>query len=161
MGFIRQKFSDSDKKDLKSTYSFYGAWKTLGLLTVICVLGPLMFPLIRPKYGHHVNSDDREFYTMINFIWLPILLLTIFSFIAIRLLVDLIMGYKKIGDFHITKVMTIGPMKILILDRWRLFYLKKSEAYFEKVQVDYKIKITRTGTHRLMDYYVYDKNASA
>jgi len=137
MAFIRQKFSYSDKRDLKSSYSFHGGWKALGLVT---------------------TTGDN--YTMINFLWLPTLLLIVFLFIAIRLLLDFMIGYKKIGDFQVTKVLTIGPAKILILDRWRLFILKKSEAYFEKVQVDCKVQITRTGTHRLMDYYVYDKNAS-
>jgi hypothetical protein len=160
MGFIRQKFSDSDKRDLKSSYSFHGGWKALGLVTILCVFGPFIFPLIPPKYGHNVGATGDN-YTMINFLWLPTLLLIVFLFIAIRLLLDFMIGYKIIGDFQVTKVLTIGPAKILILDRWRLFILKKSEAYFEKVQVDCKVQITRTGTHRLMDYYVYDKNASA
>lgn len=160
MGFIRKKLSDSDKKDLKSSYSFHGGWKALGLLTVLCVFGPFIFPLI-PQYGRNVGESERDIYTMINFLWLPTILLIVFLFIAIRLLLDFMIGYKKIGDFQVTKVLTIGPAKILILDRWRLFILKKSEAYFEKVQVDCKVQITRTGTHRLMDYYVYDKNASA
>ena len=132
----------------------------MGLLTVLCVFGPFIFPLIQP-YGRNVGESERDIYTMINFLWLPAILLIVFLFIAIRLLLDFMIGYKKIGDFQVTKVLTIGPAKILILDRWRLFILKKSEAYFEKVQVDCKVQITRTGTHRLMDYYVYDKNASA
>ena len=161
MGFIRQRFNDSDKKDLKSSYSFHGGWKALGLVTVLCVFGPFIFPLIPPKYGHNVGTSERDTYTMINFLWLPTLLLLVFLFIAIRLILDFMIGYKKIGDFQVTKILTLGPTKFLILDGWRVFILKKSEAYFEKVQVDYKIQITRTGTHRLMDYYVYEKNASA
>lgn len=161
MGFIRQRFSASDKTDLKSSYSFHGGWKTLGLVTVLCVFGPFIFPLITPKYGHNVEASVRDTYTMTNFLWLPTLLLLVFLFISIRLILDLTIGYKKIGNFQITKILTFGPTKVLILDGWRLFFLKKSEAYFEKVQVDYKIQIARTGTHRLMDYYVYEKNASA
>jgi len=161
MSFIKQKFSDSDRKDLKSSYSFYGGWRALGLLTLLCIFGPLIFPLIPPKYGHHVGSSEKEYYTMINFLWLPTLVLTVFLFIAIRLILDLVIGYKKIGDFEVTKVLTIGPRKILMLNHWRVFILKKGEAYFEKVQVDKKIRITRTGTHRLLDYYVYERNASA
>ncbi|MEJ0057830.1 MAG: hypothetical protein WDN75_20595 [Bacteroidota bacterium] len=48
-------------------------------------------------------------------------------------------------------------MKILILANWRLFGMKKREDYCDKVREGQYIQIRRTGTHRLIGYYVYDR----
>jgi hypothetical protein len=163
MSFKKERLTDWERKDLKAIYSFKGGWRTLGLLTIFCIVGPFIFPLIPPRYSHQwtVPTNEREYYDRINFLWLPALLIFVFSIIAIRLTIDLTLGYKKNGDFHVTNVLIIGPIKLLILDQWRIFYIKKSEAYFDKVRKGLNIQIKRTATHRLVDYYVYEKNASA
>jgi len=163
MSFKKEELKDWERKDLKAVYSFKDGWRTLGVLAVICAVVPFIFPLIPPRYGHQwtVPASEREYYERINFLWLPILLVIVFSFIAIRLSVDLALGHKKSGDFEVTRVLTIGPIKILILDGWRIFYIKKRDAYFDKAHRGQRIQIKRTGTHRLIDYWVYEKNASA
>ena len=65
------------------------------------------------------------------------------------------------ADFRVTKVIDLGAMKILILDSWRLFKIKKREDHFDKVREGQFIQIKRTGTHRLINYYVYDKKVHA
>jgi hypothetical protein len=163
MSFKKEVLTDWERRNLKEIYSFKGGWRTLGLLALFCIVGPFVFPLIPPRYGSNwtAPNGEREYYERINFLWLPVLLIIVFAFIATRLAADLLLGYKRSGDFLVTKVLTIWTIKILILDDWRIFYIKKNEAYFDKASIGQRIQIKRTGTHRLIDYNVYEREASA
>jgi len=163
VGFKKEQFKDWEKKSLKERYSLKGAWRALGLFAILCIIGPFVFPLIPPRYNYNWTfpANQQEYYSRINFIWLPSLVVFVFVFIGLRFAIDIGLGYKKTADFEVTSILIIGPIKLLTLDGWRIFYIKKREAYFDKVRQGQRLQIKRTATHQLIDYYVYEKNASA
>ena len=166
-GFKKEKFSDWEIKSLKEKYSFKGKgfWTAMGILLLIVVLGSFIFPVLPPRYGGRWNppTNQQEYNDRLtnSLIWLPTLIILALAFTFIRTYVDFGLGYKKTGEFKVTKIIDIVSMKILILDNWRLFNISKNEEYFKKVKEGQQIQIKRTGTHRLIDFYIYDKKASA
>jgi hypothetical protein len=164
-GFTKEKFTDWERRSLKEKHSLKGLWAGLGLLLLIGLIGASIFPFIPPRYGGSWNppTNQQEYTDKLTtgLFWMPTLMILTIVFIALRSTIDLKLGYKKTGDFKVTKIIDLGPIKILILDSWRLFKLRKREDYFDKVKQGQRIEIKRTGTHRLINYHVYDKKASA
>lgn len=164
-GFKKEKFSDWEEKSLKEKYSLKGIWTALGLLLFIGLIVSFIAPFLPPRYGGRWNppTNQQEYYDkqITGLIWITALIILGIIFIALRSTIDLKLGYKKTGDFKVTNILDLGPLKILILDNWRLFEIRKREDYFDKVRVGQQIQIKRTGTHRLINYHVYDKKASA
>ena len=164
-GYNKEKFSDWERKSLKEKYSLKGIWRAVGLLLLIGLVGSFVFPFLPPRHGGSwtppTNQQEYNDRLMTNLIWLLTLILLTFAFIILRSRIDLGLGYKKTADFEVTGIIRIGLLKILVLDKWRLFKIKKREDYFDKVQEGQRIQIKRTGTHRLINYYVYEKKASA
>jgi hypothetical protein len=164
-GFKKEKFSDWERKSLTEKYSFKGVWTVIGLLLIFGLVGSFTFPFLPPRYAGSwrppTNQQEYGSKLVTSLIWVPILVLLVISLMVIRPTIDLRLGYKKTADFEVTKIIDFGAMKILILDNWRFFRIKKGEDYFDKVRERQYIQIKRTGTHRLINYYVYDKKASA
>ncbi|MBT1705151.1 hypothetical protein [Chryseosolibacter indicus] len=165
IGFKREKFSDWERKSLKEKYSLKGIWTALGLLLIIGLIGSFIFPFLPPRYGGSWNppTTGQEYNERLitNLIMFPILIIFTLLAVILRSTIDLKLGYKKLTDFEVTKILELGNVKILILDNWRLFSVRKHEDYFDNVKEGQRIQIKRTGTHRLINYYVYDKKASA
>jgi len=163
--FKKEKFSDWEKKSLKEKYSLKGIWTVLGLLLLIGLIGSFIFPFLPPRYVGHWNppTNQQEYNDRLttNLIVFPVLMVSIVILIALRSTIDLGLGFKRLGDFEVTKVIELGQLKILVLDNWRLFNIRHRDQYFRTVKVGQRIQIKRTGTHQLIDYYVYDKKASA
>lgn len=114
--------------------------------------------------GHWNPPTNQQEYNdrlTTNLIVFPVLMVSIVILIALRSTIDLGLGFKRLGDFEVTKVIELGQLKILVLDNWRLFNIRHRDQYFRTVKVGQRIQIKRTGTHQLIDYYVYDKKASA
>ena len=164
-GFKRDKFSDWERKSLREKYSLKGIWTALGLLVIIGLIGSFIFPFLPPRYGGswHPPTTGQEYNNRLttNLVVFPILFIFIILAVVLRSTIDLRLGYKKLGDFEVTKILELGNLKILILDNWRLFSVKKREEHFDSVKEGQRIQIKRTGTHRLINYYVYNKKASA
>ena len=163
--FKKENFSDWERKSLKEKYSLKGIWTALGLLLTIGLIGSFIFPFLPPRYGRGWKppTSQQEYADKLttNLIWVPVLILLTIIFIALRSTIDLRLGYKRTGDFSVTSIISLGAIKILVLDNWRLFQIQKRDDYFDKVKEGQRIQIKRTGTHRLINYYVYDKKASA
>jgi hypothetical protein len=163
--FRKEKFSDWEIKSLKEKYSLKGIWTALGLLLAVGLFGSFIFPFLPPRYGGGwkppTNQGEYTDRLTTNLFWVPALIILTIIFIALRSTIDLRLGYKKTGDFGVTSIIGLGAIKILVLDNWRLFQIKKREDYFDKVKEGQRIQIKRTGTHRLINYYVYDRKASA
>ncbi|MBI3220541.1 MAG: hypothetical protein HYZ44_13590 [Bacteroidetes bacterium] len=162
--FRKEKFSDWEKKSLKEKYSLKGIWLTLGVLLSIGLIGSFIFPFLpRRRMGHWNPPTNQQEYSdqvVTNLIFLPLFIFSILIFVWLRSTIDLALGYKRLGDFEVTKVIYLGHLKILVLDHWRLFDIKKRGDYFQTVKEGQQIQIKRTATHRLINYYVYDKKVS-
>jgi hypothetical protein len=159
--FRKEKFSDWEKKSLKEKYSLKGIWITLGVLFLIGLIGSLIIPFLPPRRMSNWNppTNQQEYSDQVstNLIFLPVFIFSIIIFIWLRSTIDLGLGYKRLGDFEVTKIIELGYLKILILDHWRLFDIKKRDVHFETVKEGQRIHIKRTVTHRLINYHVYDK----
>lgn len=142
-----------------------GIWTAVGLLLMVGLIGSFIFPFLPPRHGGRwtLPTTGQEYNSRLttSLIVFPILIILFVITIALRSTIDLKLGYKKLGDFEVTKILELGHLKILVLDNWRLFSIRKRGDYFDKVKEGQRIQIKRTGTYRLIDYYVYDKKASA
>lgn len=164
-GFKKEKFSNWEIKSLREKYSIKVTWTALGLLLTVGLIGSFISPLLPPRYGRGWKPPTTlEEYTdrlTTSLIWIPAIIILGIIIVVFRSTIDLKLGYKKTGDFGVTTIIGLGAIKVLVLDNWRLFKLSKRDDYFDKVKEGYRIQIKRTGTHRLINYYVYDKKASA
>jgi hypothetical protein len=164
-GFKREKFNDWERKSLREKYSLKGIWTAVGLLLAVGLIVSFIFPFLPPRHGGSwsppTTGPEYNSRVVTSLIVFPTLIILFVITIALRSTIDLKLGYKKLGDFEVTKILELGHLKILILDNWRLFSIRKREGYFDKVKKGQRIQIKRTGTYRLIDYYVYDRKASA
>jgi hypothetical protein len=165
-GFKKEKLSDWEIKSLKEKYSFKGKgfWTAIGILLLIVVMGSFIFPFLPRRYGGRWNppTNQQEYNDRLttNLILLPSLIILLIAFVFLRTYVDFRLGYKKTGEFTVTKIINLVSTKILVLDNWRIFNISKNEEYFKKVKEGQQIQIKRTGTHQLIDIYIYDKKAN-
>jgi hypothetical protein len=145
------RFSLSDK----STYLSFGL-----IILVICVFA-FIIPFIPPRYGGGnwtpATTSNEYWYRVRNF-WrvVPIIIIGVIAYINIRKKIDLSLGIKRTANFKVTGLLDLGVIKILFLNSWRPFSIKARQAYFSSVTQGQIITIKRTGTFRLIDYYIRD-----
>ena len=161
-----EKLVDWERKSLTDkflgfSFSKKSTWLTLGIIIIgLCVLA-FIFPFIPPR-NNLVNwtparTSDEYLYRVTSF-WVvsPIMILVVFAYINIRNKIDLSLGTKRTANFKVTEVMDFGLIKILLMNGWRPFAIKTRQPYFETVRQGQIISIKRTGTYRLIDYYIRD-----
>ncbi len=161
--FKREGFAEWETKSLREKYSFKGKqfWIAMGLVFLIGLIGSFVFPFLPPRYpGNWSPPSTLQEYVdrlVTNLIWTPFLILLVIIWMVLRSLIDLGLGYKRTGEFTITGIANLGSIKILILDNWRLFTIRRRQDYFNDVREGQQIQIKRTGTNRLISYYVHEK----
>jgi hypothetical protein len=161
-----EKLQDWERKSLTGKFSGFSfsdksTWVTLGLIILgLCVFA-FIIPFIPPRYGWGnwtpATTSDEYWYRVTNF-WVvaPILILVVFAYINIRNKIDLSLGTKRTANFKVTDVLNFGVIKILLMNGWRPFGIKAREPQFDTVRQGQIITIKRTGTFRLIDYYIRD-----
>ena len=85
------------------------------------------------------------------------MIIAVFAYVNIRNKIDLILGTKRTANFKVTEVLNLGTIKILFMNGWRPFSIKARQPYFKSAIQGQIITIKRTGTFRLIDYYIRDE----
>jgi hypothetical protein len=164
-GYQIEKLQDWEQKSLREKFSVFSignkeSLKGWGLILVILGVCSFVFPFIPPRYGsgRWTPPTTMQEYTdkvAIFLMWAPIFVILVALIMSLRGTIDLKLGYKKTADFEITTIIDLVSIKILVLDGWRLFSIGKRKEYFDKIELGFRIEIKRTGTHRLISYYVH------
>ncbi len=63
-------------------------------------------------------------------------------------------GYKKIGNFKVTKILNLGYLKIVHLNYGRKLKIKNADRYFDEFIVGQIVEIQRTASNKLLSYKV-------
>lgn len=163
-----EKLLDWERKSLKDKNSIFSfskksTWLGIGFIIIGLSFLGLIVPFIPPRYGwsNWVPATTIEEYQLrvSNFIiGVPIIIIVLVAYVNTRNKIDLILGVKRIANFKITNVIDLEVAKILILNGWRIFSVKANQPYFISASPGQVITIKRTGTFKLFDYCVRDKN---
>jgi MFS family permease len=162
--YRKEKLLEWERKSLTEKFSIFSfskksTWLSIGLILIgLCVFGFIM-PFIPPRYGWSdwkpATTIDEYQIRLTNFwITIPIMIIIVFIYVNIRNKIDLILGTKRTANFKVTDVINLGTIKILIMNNWRLFYIKARHSYFKSAVQGQIITIKRTATFRLIDYYI-------
>ncbi|WP_149240951.1 hypothetical protein [Dyadobacter sp. 32] len=165
--YRKEKLLDWERKSLTDKFSIFSfskksTWATVGLTTLgLCVFG-FIVPFIAPRYGWGnwtpATTSDEYQYRLTNFwISVPIMIFSVFAYVNICNKIDLVLGIKRTANFKVTEVLNVGVIKILFMNGWRPFSIKARQPYFKSAIPRQIITIKRTGTFRLIDYYIRDE----
>jgi hypothetical protein len=154
-------------KSLKEKFSFFSfskksTWKIFGQITLgLCIFG-FLIPFLPPRYGWSnwtpPKTSEEYLYRLTNlWIAIPIFIFSIFAFVEIRNRIDIFLGAKYKANFKISFIINLLSIKILLMNGWRPFSIKSRQSYFSTVTKGQIITIKRTGTFRLIDYYIRDE----
>ncbi|MBC5993223.1 hypothetical protein [Pontibacter cellulosilyticus] len=137
-------------------------WVSLGIIFLVIFVSSFIMPFFPPRYGWGNWSppktlDDYESRVSSFLIVIPLILLIGLAYLIIRNTIDLNLGIKRTANFKVTDVIDLGGFKILILNEWRLFILRNKDNQFNTVAKGQVMNIKRTGTYRLISYYVRDE----
>lgn len=165
--YRKEKLLDWERKSLINKFSIFSfskksTWLTLGLIILgLSVLG-FIVPFIPPRYGWGnwtpATTSEEYQYRLTNF-WIaaPTMIIAVFAYMNIRNKIDLLLGTKLTANFKVTEVLNLGTIKILLMDGWRPFSIRARQPYFKSAVQGQIITIKRTGTFRLIDYYIRDE----
>lgn len=139
-------------------------WISLGVVIIVIFVTAFLMPFFPPRYGWGnwsppKTADEYQYKVSSFLIVVPLILLAGLVYYSIRNTIDLKSGIKRTANFKVTDVIDLGVFKILILNGWRLFSLKDTDNQFYTVDRGQIINIKRTGTYRLISYYVRDEKA--
>ncbi|MFD2162593.1 hypothetical protein ACFSJU_09340 [Paradesertivirga mongoliensis] len=147
-------------------FSFYKktTWFLFGVIVLVIFITAFIMPFFPPRYGWGNWLAPRtidEYQSRVSsfLIIAPLILLIGFAFLSIRNTIDLKSGIKRTANFKVTDVIDLGVFKILILNGWRLYSLKYRDNQFHTVTPGQIMNIKRTGTCRLISYYIRDEKA--
>ena len=165
--YRKEKLLDWERKSLTDKFSIFSfskksTWLTLGLIILGLYVFGFIVPFIPPRYGWSnwtpATTSDEYQYRLTNFwIAVPIIIIALFAYLNIRNKIDLILGTKRTANFKVTEVFNLGAIKILFMNGWRPFSIKARQPYFKSAIQGQIITIKRTGTFRLIDYYIRDE----
>jgi hypothetical protein len=164
--FRKEKFLAWEIKSLtdkNSLFSFSKAgWKTTAIIVFILVAVAFIAPILPPRYGRGnwmppTTWDQYRFEVTNAFITIPLIIISVVIYITVRSKIDLALGYKRTANFKVTEVLDFGILKIAVLNKWRLFFIKRRDINFHSVNEGQIITIKRTGTFRLISYYARDE----
>lgn len=65
-------------------------------------------------------------------------------------IIDWKLGYKKEGLFKITAIINLGTAKLLVLNKWRIYWIDVHNEIFKSVSKSQILKIEKTATNRLL-----------
>ena len=85
------------------------------------------------------------------------MIIAVFAFVNIRNKIDITLGTKRTANFKVTNVLNLGTIKLLFMNGWRPFSIKAKQPYFQSAVQGQIITIKRTGTFRLIAYYIRDE----
>ncbi len=165
--YRKGKLLDWERKILTDKFSMFSfskksTWLTLGLIFfALCILG-FIVPFVPPRYGWSnwtpaTTSDEYQFRLTNFWILVPIIIIAVFAYENIRNKIDLILGTKWTANFTVTYVLNLGIIKVLFMNGWRPFSIRARHPFFSTVRQGQIITIKRTGTFRLIDYYIRDE----
>lgn len=167
--YRKEKLLEWERKSLTEKYSMFSlskqsTWITLGLIVLILSLFGFIFLFIPPRYGWGnwtpPNTSEEYQYRLSNFlITIPIFILVVFIYVNIRNKIDLTLGIKRTANFKVTHALNLLSIKILLLNGWRPFIIKSRKPFFDNAIQGQIITIKRSGTYRLIDYYIRDEKA--
>ena len=164
--YRKEKLLEWELKSLKEKFSIFSfskksTWLTIGQIIIgLCIFG-LIVPFIPPRYSWSnwtpTTIDEYQFKLTNFLITFPIIIIVVFTYVNIRNKFDIYLGTKMTANFKVTDVVNLWPIKILIMNGWRIFVIKARQPYFKTVVQGQIITIKRTGTFRLIDYYIRDE----
>ena len=165
--YRKETLLDWERKSLTDRFSIFSfskksTWLTLGLIILgLCVLG-FIIPFIPPRFswGNWTpagTSEEFQFRLANFWITVPIMIIAVFAYMNIRNKIDLILGTKWTANFKITNELKLGTIKILFMNGYRPFIIKARQPYFQSAFREQIITIKRTGTFRLIEYYIRDE----
>lgn len=165
--YRKEKLLDWERKSLTemfsiSSFSKISTWLSLGLIVLVLCFFGFIIPFIPPRYNWGnwtpATTSNEYQYRLTNFwIAVPLMIISVFAFVNIRNIIDLILGTKRTANFKITQVLNLGVIKILFMNGWRPFSNKVRQPFFDSAVPGQIITIKRTGTFRLIDYYIRDE----
>lgn len=135
------------------------------LTALIGIAFSFIAPLIPPRSSFVPNpanyhpkrvSDLEEYWSFVEIaFWVfATFYLSIFIFVYVRNTIDLLARNKIVGTFRVTKSFRAFSYRILILNRWRIFFLRKQNLQYQRVNEGFFITIHRTLTFKLINYYI-------
>ncbi|GLU52937.1 hypothetical protein [Dyadobacter frigoris] len=158
-----------DKKDLwilsneriPGFFSFDS--KVLPFIFGLILIG-LISPILPPRYGYSNWEPPESGYQYLSnmkeaiviALFLSFYVFLNFVFNKIRSKIDLDLGFKRIGNFEISRVIVFPKLKILILSNQSLFFLKSRNLHFTTVKRKQIITLNRTGTYKVLDYSIHN-----
>lgn len=162
-----EELSEWESNSLKEKYSSFSlskksTWEALGFIIVLSSIISLVIPFLPPRFvwgswSPPTTMDEYKYRVFEFLIVFPILIILVFFYVNLRNRIDIQLGFKRIANFRITTLIDLGIFKILILNKWRLFSLRKKHRYYISANKGCIITIKRTGTFRIFDYYIRDE----
>lgn len=165
--YRKEKLLEWESKSLTDKFSIFSfskisTWLTLGQIILgLCVFG-FIVPFIPPRYGWGnwtpaTTSDEYQYRLTKFWIVVPIFIIAPFACMNIRNKIDLTLGTKWTANFKVTNMLNLGTIKILFMNGWRPFSINARQKYFQSATQGQIITIKRSGTFRLIDYYIRDE----
>jgi len=165
--YRKEKLLDWERKSLTAKFSIFSlskksTWLTLGIIILGLFVFGFIVPFIPPRYswGDWIPATTiDEYQSRLTNFWIaaPTMIIAVFAYLNIRNKIDLILGTKLTANFKVTEVLNLGTIKILLMDGWRPFSIRAKQPYFKSAVQGQIITIKRTGTFRLIDYYIRDE----
>ena len=169
--YRKEELLDWERKSLTDKFSILSfskksTWLILGLIILGLSIFGLIVPFIPPRYGWGnwapaTTSGEYQFRLTNFLVTVPIIIPVVFVYVNTRNKIDLAIGTKQTANFKVTAVINFGVIKILFMNGWRLFSIRTRQPYFNSVAQGQIITIKRTGTFRLIDYYIRDEKKYA
>ncbi|MGN6196839.1 MAG: hypothetical protein ACTHOB_18005 [Ginsengibacter sp.] len=155
-----------EKNYLKKNSSF----KNIFLLDTFSVI-PFLFGLIiccffpwvpHPVYGFGAEAPSSiknyfeivgtDILSMLCFMAFIVLLFTIISFLRAKL--DIILDYKKIGVFNVTRITEENEIKVVLLSNGKRLKRKSTEIPFNKLSEKDTLEICESATNRPISFKI-------
>jgi len=165
--FRKEKFLAWEIESLTDKNAFLSfskaGWKTITITGIVLIALAFIVPILPPRYRRGnwrppTSLHEYKFELTNAFIIIPSIILFLFVYITVRGKIDLALGFKRTANFKITETLNLGFVKILILNKWRLFFVKRQDLNFHSIKDGQIITINRTGTFSLISYYARDEN---
>lgn len=137
-------------------------WLGLGLIVFVLTIFGLIGPFIPPRYGRQhwsfpatISDYQSELLSYLTVVLVFAVSLAMYT--HIRNAIDLYLNTKLVANFVIRDVEDLGTMKLIIMNGFHFLIIRSKQPYFDSVAKGQVIKIRRTGTLRLIDYYIRDR----
>lgn len=165
--YRKEQLLDWERKSLTekcSEFSFSNksTLKTLFFVTLGLVIFGFLAPYIPPRRIYYdwnppENFDEYKFRLTSYLFFVPTIPIFILFITNLRNKIDLKINKKLTANFIVTSVISLGTLKIIVMNGWRIFRIDTRQPYYTSIKKGDIISIKRTVTFRLIKYFVRDE----